>query len=71
MIFTSGENWDSNTRSFTMSKSFARFDDPLDFNTISLADGGTEYRTYQLTLHSVENGNAQTSGVSEQEFAQY
>jgi hypothetical protein len=71
VIFTSGENWDSNTRSFTMSKSFARFDDPLDFNTILLADGGTEYRTYELTLHSVENGNAQTSGVSEQESAQY
>lgn len=70
VIFTSGEDWDSNTRSFTMNKSFTEFDGTLDFTTIEYPDE-IRYSIHEITLHQVADGNATTSEVNEQEFMQY
>ena len=70
VIFTSGEDWDSNTKSFTMNKSFTAFDSTLDFTTIQYADE-IRYSIHEITLHQVVDGNATTSEVNEQEFTQY
>jgi hypothetical protein len=70
VIFASGEDWDSNTQSFTMNKSFTKFDSTLDFTTRQYTDE-IRYSTHEITLHQVLDGNATTSEVNEQEFAQY
>lgn len=74
VLFASGEDWDSNTRKFTLNQSFAKFDSPFDFTTITRQLTNQieyQYRIHKVTLHRVVDGNARTSGVNEQEFAQY
>jgi ribosomal protein S27E len=70
VIFASGEDWDSNTQSFTMNKSFTEFETTLNFRTIQYTDE-IRYSIHEITLHQVENGNVMTSEVDEQEFSQY
>lgn len=70
MIFTSGEDWDSDTRSFTMNKSFTEFDGTFDFITRQYLNE-IRYSIHEITLHQVADGNATTSEVNEQEFTQY
>lgn len=74
VLFTSGDDWNSQLRSFTRKKSFARFDRFLNFNTTQRTDSShvnTEYVAFELTLHPVIGGDATTSGISEQEFLKY
>jgi hypothetical protein len=74
VLFVSGEDWDSKTKSFTRSKSFARFERDLNFTTTKRTDKKgiyTRYARFELTLHHVVNGNAKTSAVNEQEFESY
>ena len=70
VIFTSGEDWDSDTRSFTMNKSFTEFDGTFDFITRQYLNE-IRYSIHEITLHQVADGNATTSEVNEQEFTQY
>jgi hypothetical protein len=70
VLFVLGEGWDPSTQSFTKSKSFAKFDQPLNFTTMRLGNR-IQYRVFQITLHPVVSGNARTSGVNEQEFNRY
>jgi hypothetical protein len=70
VLFVSGEGWNPNAQSFTRNKYFAKFDQPLNFTTMQLANG-IEYRVFQITLHPVTGGKARTSGVNEQEFNRY
>jgi hypothetical protein len=70
VIFASGADWDSAAGAFTREKSFARFDQSLDFVTTSDARS-YEYSVFTLTLHRVVHGNAKTTNVGEQEFLKY
>jgi hypothetical protein len=70
VIFALGKNWNPKTQSFTQSKSFAKFDKPLNFTTMQLSDR-IQYRVFRITLHPVAGGKARTSGVNEQEFKRY
>jgi hypothetical protein len=70
VLFVLGEGWNPNTQSFTKNKSFAKFDQPLNFTTMQLGNR-IEYRVFQITLHPVAGGKARTSGVNEQEFNRY
>lgn len=70
VIFALGKNWNPKTQSFAQSKSFAKFDKPLNFTTMQLSNG-IQYRVFQITLHPVLGGKATTSGVNEQEFKRY
>lgn len=69
VLFATGEDWDTKTRSFIRS-SFTKFDKSLNFVTKRLADG-VQYTIIQLTLNPVTNGNVTLSRVDEQEFSQY
>lgn len=70
VLFVTGEDWDSKTKSFTRSSSFTKFDQSLNFVT---EQSGNEirYTIIELTLNPVVNGNATLSGVDQQEFSQY
>jgi hypothetical protein len=70
VLFVLGEDWDSKTRSFTGSKSFAKFDRSLSFTTTQSANR-IQYRVFELTLNPVVGGDATTSRVGEQEFTRY
>lgn len=70
VLFMSGEDWDAQARSFTRSKSLKKFEKSLDFTTQQLTDK-IRYTAFELTLNPVVGGNARTSEVDEQEFAQY
>jgi hypothetical protein len=70
VLFVLGEGWNADTQSFAQNKSFARFDESLNFTTTPLSNG-IEYSVFRLTLHPVANGNARTSGLDEQEFNRY
>lgn len=74
IIFASGTDWDGVVGNFTRDKSFAKFDEDLDFVTTRRTQGDSVYRQYSvftLTLHRVVNGNAKTTNVGEDEFLKY
>jgi hypothetical protein len=70
VIFALGKSWNPTTQSFAQSKSFAKFDKPLNFTTVQLGNE-IQYKVFQITLHPVVGGKARTSGVNEQEFKRY
>jgi hypothetical protein len=70
VIFALGKNWNPKTQSFTQSKSFAKFDKPLNYTTMQLGNR-IRYRAFRITLHPVPSGKARTSSVNEQEFKRY
>jgi hypothetical protein len=70
VLFVLGNGWNSQTRSFAKDKSFAKFNQPLNFTTLQTS-GGIQYRVFKITLHPVAGGQAKTSGVSQKEFDGY
>jgi hypothetical protein len=70
VIFALGKSWNPKTQAFAQSKSFAKFDKPLNFTTVQLGNE-IQYKVFQITLHPVVGGKARTSGVNEQEFKRY
>ena len=74
IIFASGTDWDGVVGNFTRDKSFAKFDEELNFVTTRRTQGDSVYRQYSvftLTLHRVVNGNAKTTNVGQDEFLKY
>lgn len=67
LYFSLGEDWDSNSGRFTRRMSLFRFDDPLSFETVP-TETGQQYTVWQVTLHAVAGGTAQTNPVPEGEF---
>ncbi len=65
--FTLGSDWDGELGRFTRDCSFARFDDPLRFESAS-AGGGIRFQSYTLTLHPVAGGAASVSDVAPDSF---
>lgn len=58
-----GMDWDVNANKFTRSETSERFEDLLSYETTS------DYiTTYELTLHKVEGGNAETDDVSDSDM---
>jgi hypothetical protein len=60
--YTTGSNWNSNTRRFSKNVSFYQFPEILNFSR------GRQRVTYQATLHSVNNGNTVPRTIDEREF---
>lgn len=74
VCYALGRDWDSEARTFTRSKRFARYDDALTYATERKDMGGevyVEYPGYKLTLHKTAFGNATTSDILEEEFRKY
>lgn len=67
MFFTTGADWDSQSRTFTRDPTFQRFDDPLTFTTTRTATG-TQWSTWTITLHGVSGGTAKTSPVNRNDY---
>ena len=67
LYFSLGEDWDSSSARFTRRTSFFRFEDSLSFKTVPI-ETGQQYTTWQVTLHAVAGGTAQTDPVPEEEF---
>jgi hypothetical protein len=70
VLFELGLGWNPQTQGFSQNKSFARFDELLEYTTVQFGNQ-IQYRAFEVTLHTVLDGNASTSNVSEQEFKSY
>jgi hypothetical protein len=58
VYFAVGDNWDMSTMKFTSNKRYKRFGEWFDFSNY----------WYQITLHPVPSGTAQTDYLQEDEF---
>ena len=67
LFFSLGEDWDEAGARFTRRPTFSKFEEPLPYQTIPTA-GGTQYTVWQVTLHPVVGGAAETEQISEDEF---
>ena len=67
VFFSIGEDWDSGAAKFTRKAGFFRFEDLLVFETIAVS-GGQEYTVFELTLHPVVGGMAETLPVEAGQF---
>lgn len=67
LYFSVGEDWDSGSARFTRRTGFFRFEDSLPFETVP-TETGQQYTVWQVTLHGVVGGTAQTDSVPEEEF---
>jgi len=63
IYFSTGEAWDGLAKAFSISYSYERFDDLLDFATTA-----SQYTIWTLTLQPVVGGDAQTSSVDPADF---
>jgi len=74
LYFVHGQDWDIINRKFLVNASYSKFEDGFDFVTQNeyLLDGiSTRYTVFEITLHSVLGGSAETDKVSEKEFNQF
>jgi len=74
LYFAHGQDWDEINQKFSVNVSYSKFEDGFDFVTQNeyLLDGvNTRYTTFEVTLHSVLGGSAETDKVSEKEFNQF
>jgi len=74
LYFTHGQDWDEINQKFLVNTSYSKFEDGFDFVTQNeyLLDGiSTRYTAFEVTLHSVLGGSAETDKVSEKEFNQF
>lgn len=67
LLFANGVDWDVITQRFKRDKSYAKFEEPLDFREEE-TQTGIRYSTFRVTLHPVPSGNARTSSINESEF---
>ncbi len=65
--FGLGVDWDSDSQRFLRDRSYSEFVDPLKFEEVETPTG-VEYATYEVTLHPVIGGNAQTNSIDEDAF---
>ena len=67
LYYSFGEDWDSNSKKFTVTQTYGRFKEELEFKTTTT---GThiDYTGYAATLHPVPGGTAKTEHVSEADF---
>ncbi len=66
--FTQGSQWDPASIRFLSGASYSEFEDRLEFRETRTASG-TDYATFEATLHAVANGNAPTEQISADAFA--
>ena len=74
IYFAHGQDWDKSNQKFLVNASYSKFEDGFDFVTKDeyLLDGiNTIYTVFEVTLHSVFGGSAETHGVSEDAFSQF
>jgi len=70
--FSLGQDWDRKKQIFLADKSYAKFENRLDFGETRsedyLGNANIVYSTWRMTLHPVVSGNARQSSTTEQEF---
>lgn len=72
--FAFGTGYDSSQDTFLHAQSFSRFDDILEFREYKTVEGlrrRVRWTTFEVTLHSVIDGNARTSPISAADFADH
>ncbi len=70
VLFSFGDNWDSDQKKFTLNPRAQAFDDTFDFKTTY--DGEYIKSTIaNITLNPVINGNARTNPIGPEEFDKY
>ena len=62
--FASGRDWDSTDFAFREDQAFSAFDE-----TLSFSDDGRFYSVYEITLHTVPDGNIRKRTISAADFA--
>jgi hypothetical protein len=67
LLFALGHRWDPSLGRFLDHESYARFEDVLTFREIS-TEAGIQYATFEVTLHPVPHGQAQTRNISAEDF---
>ncbi len=67
LFFSLGEDWNQPSAEFTRRASYFRFEDPLPYETIPSATG-SRYTAWEVTLHPVVGGTAETEQIGEDEF---
>lgn len=65
--FSMGTDWEKSKRKFLRDKSFSQFDDLLEFRETK-TNLGIEWATFEVTLHSIQDGNAHTTPIDESDF---
>jgi tetratricopeptide (TPR) repeat protein len=72
LYFALGTDWDRQKRVFLQNQSYSKFDDDFAFEESKSEDGDggvtVHYSTWSVTLHTIPDGNAHKTDVSEQEF---
>jgi len=74
LYFAHGRDWDKLNEKFLVNRSFSKFEDSFDYITKKeyLSDGiNTRYTTFEVTLHPVVGGSAETNQVPENEFNKF
>lgn len=65
--FALGVDWDETQQRFRRNQSLSAFSEPLEF-TVAFEGNQELWRTYEVTLHPVLYGTAQTEPIDESEF---
>ncbi len=74
LLFCHGQDWNSQNDQFNYNQSFSKFEDSFRFITKEEKkyDGIYDvYSVFEVTLHGVIGGTAQTDNISEAEFNKY
>jgi hypothetical protein len=74
LYFAHGQDWDGINKKFLVNASYSKFEDGFDFTTKDeYSSGGinSRYTVFEVTLHPVPGGSAETDKVSENEFNQF
>lgn len=66
LAFVQGLDWDSTTQKFRRDTQYSVFEDTFDFITT-----GRQYTIFEITLHPVVGGTAETSPVDPEQFNAY
>lgn len=65
--FSTGMDWDRKTHKFLLDQSFSQFIDLLQFRE-TRTGSGVKWAKYEVTLHPVPSGGAQTTSIDERDF---
>lgn len=69
LYFKLGKDYDEETKKFTVTTSFTKFEEPLKFEITGDVFSGNRYsNAYEVTLYAVEGGNAETENINEDDF---
>jgi len=74
LYFAHGQDWDKVNQKFLVNTSYSKFEDNFNFVTKDeyLSNSiNTRYTIFEVTLHPVLGGSAETDKVSENEFNQF